>query len=104
LAETVSLNRLQETMLADGDWVEKAGNLVKINDFDPDTVEAMLRYIYCNRLTVATTEVLLIADKYNVKDLFRCHDVCPFQFLLSRVNEHFIFTQLFRCIEFYRHI
>ena len=65
-----------ETMF-DENWKECNTNSVTIKHFRSQTIEQMLLYIYTNQIQFSKetdlTELILIADMYNIKGLF---DVC----------------------------
>ena len=54
---------------------ETKNNSMEINDADPKVVAALLRYLYNDAVLFSdvTIDLMTIADKYNLKDLFnRC--------------------------------
>ena len=54
---------------------ETKNNSMEINDADPKVVGALLRYLYNDAVLFSdvTIDLMTIADKYNLKDLFnRC--------------------------------
>jgi hypothetical protein len=60
-----------EKMMAEETWSETEANTLHIEDFEPETVELMLQFMYTNQRQNVSTDLLLIADKYNIPELFR---------------------------------
>ena len=56
-------------LLSSNDWAENKNNLFQLDNYDPATVKQMLEFIYTNKLSEGSTELLLIADQFNMKDL-----------------------------------
>ena len=61
-----------ETMITNRKFNEGQKNQLKIEDFDSETVRMMIHFVYCNELpegAKCSINLLLIADKYNIKSL-----------------------------------
>ncbi len=59
-------------------WTESEEKSLKIEDFEPETVQMMIHFIYTQQLPEGSRcdlSLLLIADKYDLKDLVKfCED------------------------------
>ena len=67
-----------EKMLLAQNWTENEKKTLKIQDFEPETVKLMIHFIYTQQLPEGSRcdlNLLLIADKYDLKDLVKfCED------------------------------
>ena len=71
-----------QTMMLSKDWTENKKNTLLIEDFEPKTVEQMLRFVYTGECDKYTVSLLHIANKYNIKRLV---SICE-QELIKSIN------------------